>query len=70
MFRKNPWFSVQYIAVTPLGRIPCGGWREINLWFSTAEKAQLWIKNNAELFCEYSVCRNYGEVPKGMILNG
>lgn len=70
MFRKKPWFTVQYRAVTPLGLIPCGNLREFNLWFSTAEKAQQWINKNADLFCEYSVCRNYGKVPKGMILNG
>jgi hypothetical protein len=70
MARSKPWFTVQYIAVTTLGLIPYGAWREVNLWFSTAEKAQLWIRQNAEFSKEYSVCHNYGEVPKGMILHG
>ena len=70
MRNKEPWFTVQYIAVTPLGRISYGGWREVNKWFSTSEKSQRWIKENAEFFMEYSVCCNYGEVPKGMIFHG
>lgn len=70
MFREKPWFTVQYRTVTPLGRIPCGGWKETIFWFTTEDKARKWISNNADLFCEYSVCRNYGTVPKGMILNG
>ena len=70
MFRRNPWFTVQYRAVHPFGQIPYGKWMEVNKWFSSEEKAQRWINENASFFEQYSVCRNYGETPKGMVKGG
>jgi hypothetical protein len=59
MFRGQKFFMVQYRPISMLGQFPCGKWHEIPMEFKTQEDAQRWIRDNAELFQEYTVCHCY-----------
>ncbi len=54
--RRKPFFMVQFRPISPLGQFPCGKWQEIPKEFTTEEAAQRWIRDNAELIKQYSVC--------------
>ncbi len=57
--RRKPFFMVHFRPISPLGQFPCGKWQEIPNEFPTEEDAQRWIRDNAEMFKQYSVCHCY-----------